>query len=152
MDFSIPGPLQPVLAAIREVVERAIIPLEPGLGRGPFAELVPALAAVRDEVKSRGLWAPQLPGSLGGMGLALMEFAFVAEELGRSPLGSLRLQLPGPRRRQHGAAPGIRHRRTERAMALARGTRRGPELLRHDRAGLSRLQPRLDGNEGRPRG
>lgn len=87
MDFAIPDSLRSTLSAIRELMDRAIVPLEPRLGSGPFAALVPDLAAVRDEVKDRGLWAPQLPRSLGGMGLSLLEFALVGEQLGRSPLG-----------------------------------------------------------------
>lgn len=87
MDFAIPETLRPILPAFRELMNRSIVPLESQLGSGRFADLVPALAAVRDEVKTRGLWAPQLPRSLGGMGLSLLEFALVGEELGRSPLG-----------------------------------------------------------------
>jgi alkylation response protein AidB-like acyl-CoA dehydrogenase len=86
MDFSIPESLRSTLASVRELVERAIIPLETRLGQVPFAEVVPALTAIREEVKGRGLWAPQLPRDLGGMGLSLLEFGLVAEELGRSPL------------------------------------------------------------------
>jgi len=96
MDFSIPESLQSVLSAVRELLERAVLPLEPRLGSGPFAELVPPLAAVRDEVKARGLWVPQLPRSLGGMGLSLLEFAFVAEELGHSPLGHYAFNCQAP--------------------------------------------------------
>ncbi len=96
MDFSIPESLRPALASIREVLERAVMPLEPRLGGGPFAALVPDLAAVREEVKARGLWAPQLPRDLGGMGLSLLEFALVAEELGRSPLGNYAFNCQAP--------------------------------------------------------
>jgi acyl-CoA dehydrogenase len=96
MDFSVPESLCAMLSSIREVVERAILPLEPRLGSGPFAGLVRDLAAVRDEVKARGLWAPQLPRDLGGMGLSLLEFALVAEELGRSPLGNYAFNCQAP--------------------------------------------------------
>ena len=141
MDFSIPESLQTVLPAIRELLERSVMPLEPGLRAGPFAELVPALAAVRETVKARGLWAPQLPRSLGGMGLGLLEFALVGRGAGAQPPGSLRLQLPGPRRRQHGAAPGIRHGGPAGTLADAPGPGRDPELLRHDRAGSPGSNP-----------
>jgi alkylation response protein AidB-like acyl-CoA dehydrogenase len=87
MDFSIPEPLQSVLAAVGDVLEREIDPLESSLLSRPFSELLPALASVRERVKARGLWAPQLPRDLGGMGLNLVEFALVGEVLGRSPLG-----------------------------------------------------------------
>ncbi|MGE5754795.1 MAG: acyl-CoA dehydrogenase family protein [Planctomycetaceae bacterium] len=87
MDFSIPEPMQAVLATIRELLEREVYPLETALGSKPFSELVPALGAIRLGVKAMGLWAPQLPKSCGGMGLNCMEYALVGEELGRSPLG-----------------------------------------------------------------
>lgn len=87
MDFSIPEPMQDVLATIRELLEREVYPLETALGSKPFSELVPALGAIRLGVKAMGLWAPQLPKSCGGMGLNCMEYALVGEELGRSPLG-----------------------------------------------------------------
>jgi acyl-CoA dehydrogenase len=96
MDYSIPESLQPILVAIRSIVERSLLPLEPRLGTAPFVELVPALSSVRDEVKERGLWAPQLPRSLGGMGLSLLEFALIGEELGRSPLGHYAFNAQAP--------------------------------------------------------
>jgi alkylation response protein AidB-like acyl-CoA dehydrogenase len=96
MDFSIPESLHPIRGSIRELLERTILPLESGLLSGRFVELVPALSAVRDEVKRRGLWAPQLPRDLGGMGLSLLEFALVAEELGRSPLGNYAFNCQAP--------------------------------------------------------
>ncbi len=88
MDFSIPESLQTVLPAVRDLLERSVMPLEPRLSSRPFAELVPALASVRETVKARGLWTPQLPRSLGGLGLGLLEFALVAEELGAAPWGT----------------------------------------------------------------
>ena len=69
MDFSIPEAIQGVLATVRDLLEREIYPLESAMITRPFAELVPALAAVRENVKAKGLWAPQLPRSCGGMGL-----------------------------------------------------------------------------------
>ena len=56
MDFSIPEPLQPILAAIRELVERAVIPLEPGLVVVHSPSWCLRCAAVRENVKARGLW------------------------------------------------------------------------------------------------
>jgi alkylation response protein AidB-like acyl-CoA dehydrogenase len=96
MEFSIPTTIGDMLPPIRELVGRRIEPLEPLLVSRSFAELVPALAAVRDEVKARGLWAPQLPRPLGGMGLNLLEFALVGEELGRSPLGHYAFNCQAP--------------------------------------------------------
>ena len=151
MDFAIPERMQDVLATIRELLEREVYPLESALISRPFAELVPALAAVRREVQSRGLWAPQLPKSYGGMGLSLLEFALVGEELGRSPLGHYVLNCQAP---DAGNMELLREFGTEAqkdALVDAPGTWRVEELLRHDRAGLPRFQPSLDGNARRPR-
>jgi alkylation response protein AidB-like acyl-CoA dehydrogenase len=96
MDFSIPDAMRHTRAIIRELLEREVDPLEAALVSRPFAELVPALAAVRAEVKAKGLWTPQLPRSLGGMGLSLLEFGLVGEELGRSPLGHYAFNCQAP--------------------------------------------------------
>ncbi len=96
MDFSVPESMQGVLARVRDLLEREVLPLEPPLLYRPFAELVPALEAVRRQVRQEGLWAPQVPTSYGGMGLSLLEFALVGEELGRSPLGHYAFNCQAP--------------------------------------------------------
>jgi alkylation response protein AidB-like acyl-CoA dehydrogenase len=96
MDFSIPEKMLPILAAIRELMQREIYPLEPALGAAPFFELVPALSAIRQKVRAQGLWAPQLPRGYGGMGLSCLEHALVSEELGRSPLGHYAFNAQAP--------------------------------------------------------
>ncbi|MDB4907684.1 MAG: putative acyl-CoA dehydrogenase [Gemmatimonadetes bacterium] len=53
----------------------------------PFREVQPRLDALRAEVKSLGLWAPQVPRSLGGLELPFLTFARVGEALGQSPFG-----------------------------------------------------------------
>ncbi len=87
MDFSVPQTLKDLLADIRQFVESEICPLEAALAAGSFADLLPDLHDKRELVKERGWWAPHVPKEHGGMGLSFMEFAFVGEELGRSPLG-----------------------------------------------------------------
>ncbi len=96
MDFAIPESLRPVLEAARRLVESEVVPLEPALISGPFRTLVPALEAVRDKAKEQGLWAPQLPRELGGMGLGLVELGLVGEVLGRSPLGHYAVNAQAP--------------------------------------------------------
>jgi acyl-CoA dehydrogenase len=87
MDFSIAEHVQGILGTIRELMVREVFPLERTLLSRPFSELVPELQAIRQKVKSLGLWAPQIPRSLGGLGLNCTEYALVGEELGKSPLG-----------------------------------------------------------------
>jgi acyl-CoA dehydrogenase len=87
MDFSIPDRMHETLGAIRDVMTRDVMPLEPALLAKPFSELVPDLDLVRQKVKALGLWAPQIPRSHGGLGLNCVEYALLGEELGKSPLG-----------------------------------------------------------------
>ncbi len=96
MDFAIPEAIRPILAAVRDLIEREVIPLEQSLGSRPFAELEPELARVRERAKEKGIWAPQSPSDWGGMGLSLLEYGLVAEELGRSPLGHYAVNAQAP--------------------------------------------------------
>ena len=151
MDFSIPEPMQDMLAAIRELMEREVFPLEPVLRSQPFSELVPALESESGEkVKALGLWAPQIPKAIGGLGLNCVEYALVGEELGRSPLGHYVVNGQAPDAgnmeilREFGTIP------QQRAVVDAPGARRDPQLLRHDRARSSRLESGLDGDHRGP--
>src|SRR5262249_3852497 len=96
MDFSIPGPTRELLDRVAAFVAREVEPLEPALAAGPFAALAPRLDAVRDRAREEGLWAPQLPRDLGGMGLGFLEFALVGAALGRSPLGHFAVNAQAP--------------------------------------------------------
>lgn len=93
-----PPHLQTPLTAIREVMTEHILPLEPDylnphIG---FRTLLPRLQQVRQLIKDRSLWAPHLPKAYGGMGLTLSEFAYISEELGRSPLGHYAFNCQAP--------------------------------------------------------
>ncbi|MCK4534863.1 MAG: acyl-CoA dehydrogenase family protein, partial [Syntrophobacterales bacterium] len=70
-----------------EFVEKEIIPLEPEFLTRTFRDMLPVLEDKRKMVKQMELWAPNHPEEYGGMGLNLVEHAFVSESLGRSPLG-----------------------------------------------------------------
>jgi len=79
--------LSTILKTIRQFVQEELVPLEKDFIVRPFRELIPRLKEKRDRVKKLGLWAPQLPAKVGGLGLSLAEFARVSEELGRTPMG-----------------------------------------------------------------
>lgn len=72
---------------VRAFVQEEILPLEPAFLHHGFAAVLPALREKRQEVKARGWWLPPFPREWGGMGLGLLEFARLSEELGRTPLG-----------------------------------------------------------------
>ena len=96
MDFEIPTRVQPLVRQLRAFIEEHVIPLEPAFLNGHFVDLLPQLAEVRIRVRAAGLWAPHLPERYGGLGLTLHEFAYVSEELGRSPLGHYAFNCQAP--------------------------------------------------------
>jgi alkylation response protein AidB-like acyl-CoA dehydrogenase len=76
-----------LLSKIRRFIREEVFPLERDFLSRPFRELLPVLQEKRKRVKALGLWSPQLPQEYGGLGLSLVEFARVSEELGATPLG-----------------------------------------------------------------
>lgn len=81
---------------IKEFLRTQVYPLETAFLRRPFRELTATLNAKREEVKALGLWAPHLPREHGGLGLSLSQFAYVSEELGRTPLGHYLFNCQAP--------------------------------------------------------
>jgi acyl-CoA dehydrogenase len=87
MDFDPPEAVRPLLDKIEKFVADVVIPAERHVMEVGFTAAAPQLLALRARVKSEGMWGPQLPKELGGLGLGLVEHALVSERLGRSPLG-----------------------------------------------------------------
>ena len=87
MDFAIPERVEAIREMVREFMKKEVYPLEPALRHRSFRELVPELREKRRKVRQMGLFAPHIPEEHGGAGLSLLEFAFLSEELGRSPVG-----------------------------------------------------------------
>jgi acyl-CoA dehydrogenase len=87
MDFDPPEAVRPVLERIEKLVTDLIIPAEQRVFELGFAAAGGVLDELRAKVKAAGLWGPQLPAELGGLGLGLVEHGLVSERLGRSPLG-----------------------------------------------------------------
>ncbi len=79
--------LAAMLDTARRFVREELVPLEPMLLHGRWAEIEPVLAGLRARAKALGLWAPFLPPAYGGLGLPLDAFARLSEVLGWSPFG-----------------------------------------------------------------
>lgn len=76
------------LHEVRRFVHEHIVPLEPlMLQHGFSGELLQQVHALRELVKERGWWAPQVRKEWGGAGLDLVEHGRLSEILGYSPLG-----------------------------------------------------------------
>jgi acyl-CoA dehydrogenase len=80
-DFSTEPEFEEKLAWIRGFVRDEIIPLET-LDLDPVA-FDRATAPLKEEVKSRGLWAAHLPPDLGGQGLGQVKLGLIHEILGQ---------------------------------------------------------------------
>jgi acyl-CoA dehydrogenase len=87
MDFSPPARVAALLPEVERFLADEVVPLEPALLHGPFRDAEPALERCRAEVRRRGWWLPQIAAEHGGMGLSLVDFAWLAAVLGRSPVG-----------------------------------------------------------------
>ncbi|MEL6759484.1 MAG: acyl-CoA dehydrogenase family protein [Myxococcota bacterium] len=86
MSFRPSPDLSEFLSRVRGYVDSRLIPAEAQFLQPRF-DYRGLLNEFRAEVKSEGWWAPHLSQEHGGMGLSLMNFARVSEELGRTPLG-----------------------------------------------------------------
>jgi len=87
MDFEIPDKIKAITEMINEFVDKELIPMEREFLGKDFRAMLPALQEKREMVKKMELWAPNHPKEYGGMGLNLVEHAFVSESLGRTPIG-----------------------------------------------------------------
>lgn len=82
MDFAVTPPTRELLDRVETFTREELEPLEPRLLGRPFPACEPVLEALRGRVKELGLWAPNLPRELGGMGLGLVDHGLVSEVLG----------------------------------------------------------------------
>ena len=96
MDFSIPAHLVPILDRIDRLLDETIVPAEADVMHRGWAAAADVLDGLRAQVKAAGLWGPQIPKDLGGLGLGLVEHALVSERLGRSPLGHFTFGCQAP--------------------------------------------------------
>ena len=96
MDFTVPSQTRDLLRQIREFCQQQLEPLEATAANGDLADLWPQLEAVRQQVRAEGWWLPQIASEFGGLGLGLIDYALVSEELGRSPWGHYAFNAQAP--------------------------------------------------------
>ena len=89
MDFSLSPEIEDYRARIRAFVADKILPVEADRSQWDAHENIgaAALAALRAEARKAGLWAPQIPKTLGGQGLSVVGMAACYEEMNRSIFG-----------------------------------------------------------------
>lgn len=90
MDFAIPEETRQLCRNLEEFLQQYVYPLERGRERWVLQEhgppYPPAIRALQEKAKELGYWAFHLPREAGGAGLPFMQYVFVNEILGRSPI------------------------------------------------------------------
>ncbi|HEX6763129.1 MAG TPA: acyl-CoA dehydrogenase family protein [Gaiellaceae bacterium] len=76
------------LERVRAFMDERVLPNEPALDREDDAAAA-LVAALRDEVRALGLWAPHVPPEAGGTGTGFLDYAYLNEHIGRSIWGQL---------------------------------------------------------------
>ena len=77
MDFALPPETEALRRRIADFVAAEIMPLEADGANYDEHENIalPVLEALRAKVRAAGLWAPQMPRELGGLGLNVSAMA-----------------------------------------------------------------------------
>ncbi|RME95853.1 MAG: acyl-CoA dehydrogenase, partial [Alphaproteobacteria bacterium] len=100
MDLGISERVKPLLADIHDFIDSFVVPAE-----AVYAEQVeaggrwcapPVMEELKAEAKRRGLWNFFLPDSERGAGLNNVDYAHIAELLGRYPLSSEAMNCAAP--------------------------------------------------------
>jgi len=97
MDLGMSARVRPLVAAVRKMVSEEIAPLDAEfraeIGKtGNRFEYTPRMTEILEGLKARarerGLWNFWLTGSDKGQGLTTVEYAYLAEEMGKVPLAA----------------------------------------------------------------
>ena len=98
MDFALPPELEHLRTRTREFVADAVLPAEADRSAWDEHENIrlDRLAGLRASAKSAGLWAPQTPQALGGMGLSRLGMAVMYQEANRSIFGPVVFNAAAP--------------------------------------------------------
>jgi acyl-CoA dehydrogenase len=98
MDFALSPALEDVRLRTRRFVEEHILPVEADRANWDDHENIAhgPLATLREKAKKAGLWCPQVPVALGGMGLPMVGQAAMYEEANRSIFGPVCLNCAAP--------------------------------------------------------
>jgi len=100
MDFEFPDHIVELRQRVRDFIDQHVRPAEPvfeeQLNQNGRWTVPPVIEELKAKAKAEGLWNMFLPGSERGFGLSNLEYAPIAEELGRSPLASETFNCSAP--------------------------------------------------------
>jgi acyl-CoA dehydrogenase len=94
IDFTLPPDVVAVRTRVRAFMEGEVLPAEARMrAEGGWRR---GYAALREQARAAGLWAPHMPAEYGGMGLGPLAMAFVSAECGRTMMGAYVLNCHAP--------------------------------------------------------
>ncbi len=98
MDFALSPDIEALRLKVAQFVRERIIPLEADpASYDEHENIAPAvLARVQADVKAAGLWAPQIPRELGGLGLSVVGRAALYEEMNTAIFGPVCFNCAAP--------------------------------------------------------
>lgn len=98
MDFALPPELDVLRRRTRAFVNEVVLPVEADRSSWDEHENIglDALASLRTKARAEGLWAPQTPQALGGMGLSRLGMAVMYQEANRSIFGPVAFNAAAP--------------------------------------------------------
>jgi len=105
MDLGMSARVRPMVEKLRRFVQDEVIPLEEEyqaeIGRNgdrwqPTERMLAIIAGLHNQARSEGLWNLFLTDSEFGAGLTTVEYAYLAEEMGWSPLASSATNCAAP--------------------------------------------------------
>ncbi|MBV7407653.1 acyl-CoA dehydrogenase family protein [Maritimibacter sp. DP1N21-5] len=107
MDLGVTDKVQPLIDAVRKLMAEKIVPLseeyEEEIGKNPTGDRfvlndrqLEIMDELKSEAKKRGLWNFWLTDSDAGYGLSTVEYAYLAEEMGKAPLGAETFNCSAP--------------------------------------------------------
>ncbi len=143
MDLGVTDKVRPLIAAVRAMVRDEIMPIEEEyeaeIGRDgdrfkPTARMIEILEELKAKARGQGLWNFWLTGSDKGYGLTTVEYAYLAEEMGWSPLASEVFNCSAPDTGNMEVIERFGNRGAEGALAARSSRRPRPLRLSHDRA------------------
>ncbi|MFZ4530921.1 MAG: acyl-CoA dehydrogenase family protein [Alsobacter sp.] len=98
MDFTLPPAYEAIRLRARAFVTEHVLPLEADPASYDAHENIrlDLLEALRARAREAGLWAPQVPTDWGGMGLPMVAWAPLYEEMNRSLFGPVAINCAAP--------------------------------------------------------
>ena len=98
IDFGLSPEIEAVRARVRAFVDAHVLPVEADRANWDQHDniRVEALEPLRAKARAEGLWAPQAPRALGGMGLSVVGRAVMYEEANRSIFGPVVFNCAAP--------------------------------------------------------